>query len=190
MKWIDFITQVHQELVRGELFSDYQFNFNSEQELTQSIGIGLRKLFALSYNLSENCEELHNIVTFRRGPSQRDRVAYAKAKNDRWVFFHSVFFAPDILIRKEPGNISDTLAIEVKLLTEKSPSQSIATAIGQSLIYANKFGQSIAFLGVLRSANWGKYTLRLSEDTQEKALYESLKGMGVRVIIREVGLPI
>jgi DNA polymerase III epsilon subunit-like protein len=39
-------------------------------------------------------------------------------------------------------------------------SQSIATAIGQTLIYTNKFPISLVLIGVLRSAQWGRCQFR------------------------------
>ena len=98
-----------------------------------------------------------------------------------------MFFAPDILIRREPGGTGDILPIEVKLITEKSPSQSIATAIGQSLIYATAHSPSIVFVGVLRSAKWGRYIFRPSPNSKEQAFYKFLKASGVRAIVHEVG---
>ena len=72
-------------------------------------------------------------------------------------------------------------------MSEKSPSQSIATAIGQAIMYAGKYGQSIVFLGVRRSVKWGKYQFRIEPHEQEAKVYDGLGAMGVRVVIREVG---
>ena len=73
------------------------------------------------------------------------------------------------------------------LLSVKSPSQSIATAIGQAIVYAGRYRESIAFLGIERSARWGKYPFRIEPHDQELKVYDALRAMGVRVVIREVG---
>jgi len=187
MEWADFVESVCNELIRGNVFSDFRCHFEDEQALTRTIAVGIRTLFASSFNLPVDSDDLYHRVTYRRGDTQKDKKAYSHAKDDRWVFFHDVFFAPDILIRREPGGTSDILPIEVKLITEKSPSQSIATAIGQSLIYAIKHRPSIVFLGVLRSAKWGRYRFRISPNSREQAFYDVLNAGGVRAIIREVG---
>jgi len=187
MKWAVFVNSVCNELIKGNLFSDFRCHFEDEQALTRSIAIGLRKLFASSFSLPVDSDDLYHNVTYRKGNTEKDKRAYNQAKEDRWVFFHDVFFAPDILIRRVPGGTRDILPIEVKLITENSPSQSIATAIGQSLIYAMKHRPSIVFLGVLRSAKWGRYRFRISPNSGEQAFYDVLKARGVRAIIREVG---
>jgi len=65
MRWIDFVALVHQELAKGDLFSDFRSHFADEQALTRSVGMGLRKLFALSHNLPIDSDELYDFVTFR-----------------------------------------------------------------------------------------------------------------------------
>jgi hypothetical protein len=183
MEWSDFVDTICDELIKGHRFSDYRRPIENEQALTRIIADGLRKFVASS----DNPDEVYHMVTYRESDTEREKNAYSQAKEDRWVFFHDVFFAPDILIRREPGKKSGILPIEVKLITEKGPSQAIATAIGQSLIYGTKYHQSIVFLGVLRSAKWGKYRLRIPSNSQEKHLYKVLKERGIRVILREVG---
>ena len=175
------------ELIRGNLFSDFRHYFKDEQALTRTIAIGLCKLYALSFSLPVDSDDLYHKVTYRKGDSQNDKRAYKSAKGDRWVFFHDVFFAPDILIRRDPGGTSDTLPIEVKLINRKSPSQSIATSIGQALIYSTKHPQTIVFIGVLRSEQLGRYRFRISPNSRERAFYDFLNARGVRIIIREVG---
>jgi hypothetical protein len=187
MKWAVFVNSVCNELIKGNIFSDFRCHFEDEQALTHTIAIGLRKLFASSFSLPVDSDDLYHNVTYRKGNTEKDKRAYSLAKDDRWVFFHDVFFAPDILIRRESGGKSYILPIEVKLITEKSPSQSIATAIGQSLIYTAKYPQSIVFLGVLRSTKGGKYRFRISRNSGEQGFYDVLKARGVRAVIREVG---
>jgi hypothetical protein len=187
MKWVDFVGSVYNELIRGNLFSDFRRHIEDEQTLTRTIAIGLRNLYASSFNLPVDSDDLYQRVTYRKGDTEKDKKAYSRAKDDRWIFFHDVFFAPDILIRRESGGITYILPIEVKLITVKSLSQSVASAIGQSLIYAIKHHPSIVFLGVLRSAKWGKYRFRISLNSKEKAFYDFLNMSGVRAIIREVG---
>jgi hypothetical protein len=99
MEWLTFINRVRDELVSGKLFNDFRVPIAKEQDLTEVAGIGLRKLYADTFNLSPNSDELLDHVSFRQGPTDKDKLAYKKAKKDRWVFFHDVFYAPDIIIK-------------------------------------------------------------------------------------------
>ena len=188
MEWLDFVEIVDREIAKGDLFSQFRLPLKNEQALTRHLGNGLRRPVASCYELRTDSAELFSSVTYRAGDTRKDRLAYANARDDRWVFFHDVFFAPDILISRTYNKTRKILPIEVKLISAKSPSQSFATAIGQLLVYAAQFGQTIAVLGVLRSAKWGKYRFRIEANGREETFYEGLAARGVRVIIREVGL--
>jgi hypothetical protein len=188
MSWPEFIDRVYEDLKDGKSFSDFRVPLEDEQSLTRILALGLRKIFASYFDLPLESDALFDIVTYRQGDTTRDKAAYREAKKLRWVFFHDVFYAPDILIRSSVGETTaDILPIEVKLITGKSPSQTIATSIGQSLIYATKYPQSIAFIGVRRSAKWGKYKLRIPAEPNEKSFYDKLDAMGVKLVMREVG---
>jgi hypothetical protein len=168
MDWLTFIGRVHYELVNGNLFNDFRVPIYKEQNLTEVAGIGLRKLYGEKFNLPFDLDKLADFVSFRQGPTDKDRKAYKNAKKDRWVFFHDVFNAPDIII-KDLNNYNNILPVEVKFIKggKQSPSQSIATAIGQALIYTTKFPISLLLIGVLRSAQWGRYQFRTRPNDKE-----------------------
>lgn len=189
MKWPAFINKIYHELQRGEVFGDFRHPIENEQDLTEVTALCIRKIMAESYDLCKNSETLIKNVTFRQGPTEKDKKAYSKAKKDRWVFFHDVFFAPDIMIQ-DPLSPQNFLPIEVKLLKggKRSPSPSIATAIGQSLIYTTKHPHAIVLLGVLRSAEWGRYKFRDEPNKIENKFYNELNAMNIKVLIRKVGL--
>ena len=189
MEWSNFIEKVYEELQSGEAFDNFHHLIKSEQNLTEMIALRLRNIFAEVYRLPHNSDLLIKHVTFRKGPTEQDKKAYRNAKTNRWVFFHDVFYAPDILIQDLKLN-ANILPIEVKLIKgeKQSPSQSIATAIGQALIYTTKYPHSIVFVGVLRSAQWGKYKFRESPNEIENGFYNKLRNLNVRVLVREVGL--
>ena len=189
MEWSAFINKIYDELQRGEAFDDFRHPIENEQDLTEITALGIRKIMAEFYGLSKNSETFIKNVTFRKGPTEKDKKAYSKAKKDRWVFFHNVFFAPDIMIQ-DPVSLQKFLPIEVKLLKGKnqSPSQSIATAIGQSLIYTTKHSHTIVLLGILRSAEWGRYKFRDEPNKIETSFYNELNAMNIKVLIRKVGL--
>ena len=189
MEWSIFIEKIYDELQSGEVFNDFRHPIKSEQDLTEITALRLRNIFAESYGLSLNSDILIKHVTFRKGPTEKDKKAYRNAKKDRWVFFHDVFYAPDILVQ-DPNSKSNILPIEVKLIKgeKQSPSQSIATAIGQALIYTTKYPHSIVFLGVLRSAKWGRYKFRTSPNKTETSFYSKLRNLNVKVLVREVGM--
>jgi hypothetical protein len=71
---------------------------------------------------------------------------------------------------------------------KQSPSQSIATAIGQALIYTTKFPISLLLIGVLRSAQWGKYPFRLEPNHLENQFYANLEKTGIKTVIQGVGV--
>ena len=178
MEWLTFIDRVHDELVSGNLFNDFRVPISKEQNLTEVAWIGLRKLYGETFNLPIGSNKLADFVSFRQGPTDKDRKAYKNAKKDRWVFFHDVFYAPDIII-KDLNNHNNILPAEVKLIKGKnqSPSQSIATAIGQALIYTTKFPISLVLIGVLRSAQWGRYQFRTRPNNKENLfVFESKNG--------------
>jgi len=189
MKWPRFIDTLYTDLENGRAFNDFRQSINSEQDLTEIIALKIRKLYAQHYGVPDNSKILFEHVTFRNRPTEHDRKAYRKAKENRWVFFHDVFYAPDILIQGLDSD-SNILPVEVKLIKggKQSPSQSIATAIGQGLIYTTKYPQSIVFSGVLRSSQWGRYKFRTEANEIENNFYNQLKNMNVKVILREVGL--
>jgi hypothetical protein len=189
MEWPDFIEMIYEELRGGDAFDDFRHQIKNEQNLTEITALKLRSIFSEVYGLPYNSDLLINHVTFRKGPTEEDKKAYRKAKRNRWVFFHDVFYAPDILIQDLNSN-TNILPIEVKLIKgeKQSPSQSIATAIGQALIYTTKYPHSIVFLGVLRSAQWGRYKFRTRPNEIESKFYNKLNNLNVRVLVREVGL--
>jgi len=191
MEWSNFIDIIFTELEKGKSFDDFRQPIINEQDLTEITALKIRNIFAQQYGVPEHSDILYNHITFRKGPSEQDRKAYREAKEARWVFFHDVFYAPDILIQDLNSN-SNILPIEVKLIKggKQSPSQSIATALGQALIYTTKYPLSIVFIGVLRSAQWGKYRFRIDKNEIERNFYNLLGDMNVKVLIREVGLPI
>ncbi len=190
MEWLSFIDTIYSELEDGKIFSDFCLPIENEQDLTNITAIEIRKLYAQQYGIPENSKFLYDYVTFRKGPTEQDRKAYRKAKENRWVFFHDVFYAPDILIRDLNSN-SNILPIEVKLIKgeKQSPSQSIATALGQALIYTTKYPHAIVFIGVLRSSQWGRYKFRIDPNEIEDNFYNQIRNMNVKVLVREVGLP-
>ena len=100
-----------------------------------------------------------------------------------------MFYAPDIII-KDLTNHNNILPVEVKLIKgqNQSPSQSLATAIGQALIYTTKFPISLVLIGVLRSAQWRRYQFRVRPNDIEEKFYSNLKTAGIKTVIREVGI--
>ena len=189
MEWLNFIERIYEELQTGEALGDFHYPIKTEQHLTEITALRLRDIFAKAYKIPHNSDLLINHVTFRNGPTEQDKKAYRNAKNNRWVFFHDVFYAPDILIQDLNSN-ANFLPIEVKLIKgeKQSPSQSIAAALGQALIYTTKYSHCIVFLGVLRSAHWGRYKFRVNSSEIENRLYKMLSDIKIKVLVREVGL--
>jgi hypothetical protein len=95
---------------------------------------------------------------------------------------------PDILIRRTLESPTNILPIEIKYIKKTASTQAIATAIGQSLIYSVLYPQSIVFVGVKPSIEWGSYKLNLSIRAREETLHKKLKQNGIRLILREVGV--
>ena len=186
MKWSVFLHRIHNEFLNGEAFNDFRHSIVTEQDLTTFSALRIREIMAKSYGLKKNSKTLIENVTFRSGQTAEDKKAYSKAKQDRWVFIHDVFAAPDIMIQ-DPLSPKNFLPIEIKLLKGKGSCQAMATAIGQSLIYNTKYPYTLVFLGVLRSAKWGKYKFRCEANEDEIHFYNTLKTMNVDVITRMVG---
>jgi hypothetical protein len=179
---------VYSELKAGSNLFNFAQSFEKEQELTREIVRGLRKFFAESYDLSIKPEELPYRVLCRQGDTQEEKLAWKQSKRKKWISFHGVRFVPDILIRPDdPNNI---LPIEVKLIKHAGSGQGVATAIGQALIYAAKYPetQTLVFIGIKRSIEWGAYQLTSKRKPNDKKFYKALENIGIRMILREVGV--
>jgi hypothetical protein len=186
MKWGSFVNRVYSELEAGSSLFNFAQPFENEQKLTRELVYGLRKLFAESFSVKSKLLPYH--VIGRQGGTQEEKLAWKQSKPEKWILFHGVRFVPDILVRlNDPNTI---LPIEVKLIKRAGSAQGIATAIGQSLIYAAKYPQTepIIFIGINRSIEWGKYQLTSLRQPDDEKFYKALKNISVRMILRVVGV--
>jgi len=187
MRWIDFVNRVYSELKDGNRLFDFGETFEREQQLTHTIALGLRKFFAESYGLPADPERLSYHVLYRQGDTDSDKEAWKQSQMDKWIFFQGVRFVPDILIRRKFDEPNYILPIEVKLIKDTGTGQGIATAIGQSLIYGSRYPQSLIFIGINRTSERSKYQLTKHRQPSEEILYKKLRGLGIRMILRELG---
>jgi hypothetical protein len=88
VEWLEFIDKVYLELKEGDHFSDIRVPLKNEQALTRTLALGLGTIFASSYGMSIKDQLLFDCVTYRQGDTKREKEAYSKAKDDRWIFFH------------------------------------------------------------------------------------------------------
>jgi hypothetical protein len=188
MTWTDFVKKVQNELRTGEKFFDLNVPFEQEHLLTRTIVVGLRTLFADSYDVRGNPAKLHYHVVYRNGDVEEDRQAWNSVRSEKWIQMHGVRYVPDILVRRRLDTSTDILPIEVKYIKKTASTQALATALGQSLVYSVRYPQSIAFVGVKRSIEWGRYRLNLSTQANEAALHKKLEQNGICLILREVGM--
>jgi len=157
MDWEEFFEKVYNELANGQEISNFLKSFPTEKDLTHEIGIGIRKLFSKNFSVPINSATISEHVTFREGSTVADKRAWTYAKKDKWIYFHKLFFVPDILVRKVTGRPDNIFSIEVKLLRENmNPQKTIAEALGQTLMYSCLHNPVIAFIGVTDSVKWGK----------------------------------
>ena len=186
MKWIGFVNRVYAELKNESRFFDFNQAFEKEQQLTRVMALGLRKLFAESYNLPVNSEALPYHVLYRQGDTQTDKLAWTQSKLDKWISFHGVRFVPDILIRRRLDDPDDIYPIEIKLIKKPGAGQSVATSIGQALIYSSRYPEALVFIGIKRSIKCGRYKLRSVISGEDELLYQRLSENNVRLIMKEV----
>jgi len=187
MKWDDFVNKACFELSDGNEYFNFDGQFEKEQDLTQTIVFGLRKLFAISYGIKNDSKDLYHHIVYRQGDSDEDNIAWKKIKNDKWIFFHGARFVPDILMFRETDNSKYILPVEVKLITKPGSAQGIATSIGQTYIYNSRYPESISFVGIKRSIKWGKYKLVSTIKPSDKILHDTLLNNKIRLIMRDVG---
>jgi len=187
MDWDRFKENVYIELSKGKPFFDFRGPFRDEHQLTAEIVLGLRKLFSSSYRKKRNSIDLHYHVVYRKGDSIHDKRAWKQAKSEKWIFFHGVRFVPDILVFENLNASRKVLPIEVKLIKRPGASQSIATAIGQSLIYNLTYPESLSFVGVKNSIKWGKYQLLTSANAEDNRLHTRLSRNKIRLVLKNVG---
>ena len=118
MQWDNFVNKVQNELSAGNNFFDFDVPFEEEHQLTRATALGLRKLFAYSYNIA-NSTELHYHVVYRKGDTDQDRQAWNSVRSNKWILIHGVRFVPDILIRR--SLIPQRISCPSKLNTSKRP---------------------------------------------------------------------
>lgn len=188
MKWADFVSKVQNELKTGNRFFNFNIPFEEEHMLTREIALGLRKLFADSYNVKANSTKLYHHVVYRQGDVDQDRQAWKSVRSDKWILVHGVRYVPDILVRRTLDTSTNILPIEIKYVKKTASTQAIATAIGQSLVYSVIYPKSIVFVGVKQSIKWGRYKLNLSAQANEETLHRKLEQNGISLILREVGI--
>ena len=189
MNWKDFVELVCNELQTGKKISNFKKKFNAEIELTHEIGFGIRKLFSSNFDVPYDSSLISEYVVFREGATSADKKAWTNSKKDKWIYFHELFFVPDILIRKAPGNPKNIFSVEVKLVKGTvSPQRCITEALGQSLIYLEKHYPVIAFIGVTNSVKWGKLeTPQITPSVEDQSIYEEISKAGIKLILRQVG---
>ena len=187
--WATFVEHVESELATGERrYIQLDESFESEQALTTSIALGLRQLYLSTYQVASPAG-IYAHVVYRKGSDPEDRAAWTSARDHKWTVLHGARFVPDILVR-DLGSKDNVLPIEVKLIKSLACSQDIATAIGQGLAYAVRYGRAIILVGVTRGLTKGRYGLdNLSPiGTLDEALHRRLENNGIRLIFREVGM--
>jgi hypothetical protein len=182
MNWHEFVDKCYNALKSESHHISFESSFNKEQDLTSHIVLGLRHLFADCFCLSPADKGLYYHVIYRQGDSDHDRIAWNKSKASKWILYHGVRFVPDILIFHN----DNVLPIEVKLIKRAGSAQSIATSIGQALIYSSIYSESFAFIGIKRSIKWGQYKLRFAISKEDELFYQRLSKNNVRLILREV----
>ena len=103
-------------------------------------------------------------------------------REKEWIIYHGVRFVPDILVFHD----DNVLPIEIKLIKQTGPSQSIATSIGQAIIYSSIYSEAIVFIGIKRSIKWNRYKLTTDIKNEDRALYQQLMQNNVHLIMCEV----
>ena len=175
--WRTFLDRVREDLSTVDLAGP----FDKEHELTKAIALRVRSVFAKENGIPYDSLQLHHHVVYRNGDVEEDHKAWHAAQRDKWIALYGLNFVPDVMIRTLDDS-PQILPIEVKLVRDEAWSSDLSKAIGQSLIYSLAYRQSIAFIGVQRSLK-----VNLAGQPDDKRLTSALEGLGISLILREVG---